>query len=130
MITSTNLYLFFTISSILTLSKILFSIFICSSGLFLVFYLMSCSDDKYNEKSKITMMYFKYLKISTISTILSCFLIIFIPTKQEFAMIYIIPKIANSETLSKISQEIPDIVKLSIDGLKSILNSVDKTESK
>ena len=55
-------------------------------------------------------------------------LLIVIPTKKDAAMIYVIPKIAQSETFNALSKETPEITKLALEALKETLHGITKKE--
>ena len=57
---------------------------------------------------------------------ISLFLAIFVPSKKDAAMIYIIPKMAQSETFNAISKETPEITKLALEVLKETLQDMAK----
>jgi hypothetical protein len=50
---------------------------------------------------------------------------IFAPSSKDFAMMYVIPKIANSKV---IQQDLPDIYEMAINGLKDRLTIKEKKE--
>ena len=52
----------------------------------------------------------------------------FTPSQKEAAMIYIIPKMARSETFNAISKETPEITKLALEALKETLQGMTKKE--
>jgi hypothetical protein len=49
---------------------------------------------------------------------LFCFLILIIPSSKDFAMVYVIPKVANSQMIQK---DIPDIYNLAVSAFKAKL---------
>lgn len=53
---------------------------------------------------------------------------VFIPSKKDSAMIYVIPKMAQSETFNTISKETPEITKLALEALKETLQGMTKKE--
>lgn len=55
-------------------------------------------------------------------------LLMTIPTKKDAAMIYIIPKISQSETFDTLSKETPEITKLALEALKETLTDITKKE--
>jgi len=69
----------------------------------------------------------KWIKNLAISLIISLTAVILIPSKKDAAMIYIIPKMAQSETFTEISKNTPEITKLAIDALKETLQGMNKT---
>jgi len=65
--------------------------------------------------------------------VLSLFPIIafcFTPSQKEAAMIYVIPKMAQSETFNAISKETPEITKLALEALKETLQGMTKKDGK
>ena len=56
-------------------------------------------------------------------------LLIVIPTKKDAAMIYVIPKIAQSETFNALSNETPEITRLALEALKETLQDATKKEA-
>lgn len=55
---------------------------------------------------------------------------VFVPSQKDAAMIYVIPKMAQSETFNAISKETPEITKLALDALKETLQGMAKKEEK
>lgn len=55
---------------------------------------------------------------------------VFVPSKKDAAMIYVIPKMAQSETFNAISKETPEITKLALEALKETLQGMTKNEDK
>ena len=70
----------------------------------------------------------KWIKNLFITFIISLIAIVLIPSKKDAAMVYIIPKMAQSETFTEISKNTPEITKLAIDALKETLQSMNKKE--
>ena len=69
----------------------------------------------------------KFVLFSLFPIIAFCFT----PSQKEAAMIYIIPKMAQSETFNAISKETPEITKLALEALKETLQGMtNKEESK
>lgn len=69
----------------------------------------------------------RWIRNLVITLIISITAIILIPSKRDAAMIYIIPKMAQSETFKEISANTPEITKLAIDALKDTLQGMNKT---
>ena len=69
----------------------------------------------------------RWIRNLVISLIISLIAIVLIPSKKDAAMIYIIPKMAQSETFKEISNNTPEITKLAIDALKETLQGMNKT---
>jgi membrane-associated HD superfamily phosphohydrolase len=70
----------------------------------------------------------KIIKKIIIAFCLFSILLILIPTKKDAAMIYIIPKISQSETFNTLSKETPEITKLALEALKETLLDITKKE--
>lgn len=66
----------------------------------------------------------KFVLFSLLPVIAFCFT----PSQKEAAMIYIIPKMAQSETFNAISKETPEITKLALEALKETLQGMTKKE--
>lgn len=64
----------------------------------------------------------KFVLFSLLPVIAFCFT----PSQKEAAMIYIIPKMAQSETFTAISKETPEITKLALEALKETLQGMTK----
>ena len=60
--------------------------------------------------------------------IASLILWVFVPCQKDAAMIYVVPKMAQSETFNAISKETPEITKLALEALKETLQSMTKKE--
>ena len=66
----------------------------------------------------------KFVLFSLLPVIAFCFT----PSQKDAAMIYIIPKMAQSETFNAISKETPEITKLALEALKETLQGMTKKE--
>lgn len=60
--------------------------------------------------------------------IVSVILWVFIPCQKDATMIYVVPKMAQSETFNAISKETPEITKLALEALKETLQGMTKKE--
>ena len=60
--------------------------------------------------------------------IVSVILWVFVPCQKDAAMIYVVPKMAQSETFNTISKETPEITKLALEALKETLQGMTKKE--
>lgn len=60
--------------------------------------------------------------------IVSLILLVFVPCQKDAAMIYVVPKMAQSETFNAISKETPEITKLALEALKETLQGMTKKE--
>lgn len=69
----------------------------------------------------------RWIRNLLITFIISLTVAVVIPSKKDAAMIYIIPKMAQSETFKEISNNTPEITKLAIDALKETLQGMNKT---
>ena len=69
----------------------------------------------------------RWIRNLLITFIISLTVAVVIPSKRDAAMIYIIPKMAQSETFKEISTNTPEITKLAIDALKETLQGMNKT---
>lgn len=69
----------------------------------------------------------RWIRNLLITFIISLTVAVVIPSKKDAAMIYIIPKMAQSETFKEISNNAPEITKLAIDALKETLQGMNKT---
>ena len=58
--------------------------------------------------------------------IMSVTLWVFVPCQKDAAMIYVVPKMAQSETFNAISKETPEITKLALEALKETLQGITK----
>lgn len=70
----------------------------------------------------------RWIRNLSITLILSLLFAVLIPSKRDAAMIYVIPKMAQSETFTEISKNTPEITKLALDALKETLQSMNKKE--
>lgn len=68
----------------------------------------------------------KYMYRSCIFGTIAFLLFVLIPTKKDAAMIYVIPKMAQTETFNTISKETPEITKLALEALKETLQGMTK----
>ena len=73
----------------------------------------------------------KYITKKCFPVFVVCILLwVFVPDKKDAAMIYVIPKMAQSETFNTISKETPELTKLALEALKETLQGMTKKESK
>lgn len=70
--------------------------------------------------------FFKRAKNLLLLSLLPMIAFCFTPSQKEAAMIYIIPKMAQSETFNTISKETPEITKLALEALKETLQDMTK----
>ena len=71
----------------------------------------------------------KYITKKCFPVFVVCLLLwVFVPDKKDAAMIYVIPKMAQSETFNAISKETPEITKLALEALKETLQGMTKKE--
>jgi hypothetical protein len=70
----------------------------------------------------------KCFKGLLISFILCMLTVIVVPSKKDIAMIYVIPKMANSQTFKELSDSTPEITKLALEALKETLQGMTKKE--
>lgn len=61
-----------------------------------------------------------------LSVALALSLILLVPSKRDLAIIYVVPKIIQSETIQAISKETPEITKLGLEALKGYLEEIVK----
>lgn len=61
-----------------------------------------------------------------LSVALALSLILLVPSKRDLAIIYVVPKIIQSETMQAISKETPEITKLGLEALKGYLEEIVK----
>lgn len=66
----------------------------------------------------------KFISVFIITLILA----IMMPSKKDIAMIYVIPKMANSQTFKELSDSTPEITKLALEALKETLQGMTKKE--
>lgn len=64
-----------------------------------------------------------------ISVVLALLTILVVPTKRDLAIIYVVPKIVQSETMQTISKETPEITRLGLEALKGYLEEIVKGDS-
>lgn len=69
----------------------------------------------------------RWIRNLFVAFIISLTAVILIPSKKDAAMIYIIPKMTQSETFKEISNNTPEITKLAIDALKETLQGMSET---
>lgn len=86
--------------------------------------LMTGFEDYDNEHTALKKV-FKWL--ITIFIILTSIAVL-TPTKKDIAMIYVIPKMANSQTFKELSDSTPEITKLALEALKETLQGMTKEE--
>ena len=87
-------------------------------------FLMTNSDG-YDEDARMLKKVFKGLLTAFIVCMLTG---IVVPSKKDIAMIYVIPKMANSQTFKELSDSTPEITKLALEALKETLQGMTKKE--
>lgn len=68
-------------------------------------------------------------KKSLLSVVLALSTILLVPNKRDLAIIYVVPKIIQSETMQTISKETPEITRLGLEALKGYLEEIVKGEN-
>ena len=68
------------------------------------------------------------LKKCFLIVVLALLTILTVPTKKDLAIIYVVPKIIQSETLQTVSKETPEITRLGLEALKGYLEAIVKGE--
>ena len=84
--------------------------------------IMSTNEYDKKESEELEKTAKKHLIRSLIPLVLFCLM----PSQQEAAMIYVVPKMAQSETFNAISKETPEITKLALEALKETLQGMTK----
>lgn len=64
-----------------------------------------------------------------LSVVLALSTILLVPNKRDLAIIYVVPKIVQSETMQTISKETPEITRLGLEALKGYLEEIVKGEN-
>lgn len=82
----------------------------------------------FDERYELDSWWKKIGKKTVFAFCLFSMLFIVIPTKKDAAMIYVIPKIAQSETFNALSNETPEITRLALEALKETLQDATKRE--
>lgn len=118
------IYLWTRLDIIVILFGILSAVFLFVLSLLCMAY---CGCDKNNDKDTIKFLK-KIIPKFFLSFIVFLCLAILLPMKKDAAMIYIIPKMAQSETFNAISKETPEITKLALEALKETLQGMTKKE--
>lgn len=81
----------------------------------------------WNELKEIKENFFKVAKIVFFVTAFLSMVLIFLPTKQDMAMIYIVPAVVNNENV----QQLPnDMVELAKQGIEKLLDNPIETAKK
>lgn len=86
------------------------------------------ASDTYSREEE--MKFYKKAKKFLLLSLLPILIFCFTPSQKEAAMIYVIPKMAQSETFNAISKETPEITKLALEALKETLQGMTKKENK
>lgn len=74
------------------------------------------------EDSDINVRFLKS-KITIILASISILILLFVPSKKDAAVIYVLPKIANSEIVQSIPEDLTELYKVGIKELKDSLSS-------
>lgn len=82
----------------------------------------------YSPDDKSLALFKKGMRVLFPTVIIFMLMGVFIPTKKDAAMIYVIPKMAQSETFNAISKETPEITKLALEALKETLQGMTKED--
>ena len=73
--------------------------------------------------------FYRYMTKKCLPVSVVCLLLwVFVPSQKDAAMIYVIPKMAQSETFNAISKETPEITKLALEALKETLQGMTKED--
>ena len=115
--TNLTIYLWTRLDILLTLSILTTCISIVLLGA-----IVGCTDETPQKDKR------RWIRNLSITLILSLLFAVLIPSKKDAAMIYVIPKMAQSETFNEISKNTPEITKLALDALKETLQSMSKKE--
>lgn len=73
--------------------------------------------------------YKNIFKKCLLSVVLALLTVLVVPTKRDLAIIYVVPKIVQSETMQTISKETPEITRLGLEALKGYLEEIVKGDS-
>lgn len=103
-----------------------FFIFLSVVFLFGAFICVLFASDTYSQEEEIK--FHKKAKNFVLLSLLPVIAFCFTPSQKESAMIYIIPKMAQSETFNAISKETPEITKLALEALKETLQGMTKKD--
>ena len=105
-----------------------FFIFLAVGFLFGAFICVLFASDTYSQEEEIK--FYKKAKNFVLLSLLPVIAFCFTPSQKDAAMIYIIPKMAQSETFNAISKETPEITKLALEALKETLQGMTKKDGK
>lgn len=100
----------------------------CISGIAISAIIFGISMFAAAEVDELDIWWTMFAKKIIFAVVLFSVLLIAIPTKKDAAMIYVIPKISQSETFSALSKETPEITKLALEALKETLQDITKKE--
>lgn len=100
----------------------------CIAGFVISLIIFGISLPLFDESGDIDFWWKKIGKKMIFTFCLFSMLFIVIPTKKDAAMIYVIPKIAQSETFNALSNETPEITRLALEALKETLQDATKRD--
>lgn len=103
-----------------------FFILLAVGFLFGAFICVLFASDTYSQEEEIK--FHKKAKKFVLFSLLPVIAFCFTPSQKDAAMIYIIPKMAQSETFNALSKETPEITKLALEALKETLQGMTKKE--
>lgn len=86
--------------------------------------------DSYQPDEKKLAKCWKGCKRSVTAIIIAASLFLVIPNSKDAAMIYVVPKMAHSETMQEIAKATPEITKLGLDVLKEKLSQLTRKENR
>lgn len=104
---STFLYLIFSLYSLGQTIQVLFWTFFVIASIACIIYFFGNDFDEFIDKFKLLKIKKIYLIISIITLIFTCF----VPSKEDLVEIYLIPKIANNELIKNVPDYIQQYIK-------------------
>lgn len=125
------LYLFTRLDSFCSLLSGLAAVsIICLFVLSMLYLIFKKLDGRYYdaEEERYVKVYEKHIKKLLRLVFILATLKMLIPSSKEAALIYVIPKLSNSEITDKLKKDVPDIYNLAMEAIKEKIIDSSKTE--
>jgi hypothetical protein len=105
-------------------TSITFSILCGIASIMITIGYYATAEEEYQEKEHKILG--RFLPIVPMIFVLSILLALFVPTSKEYAMMKVLPKLANSEISQQIQKDMPEMYTLAKDALKEMIKPAEK----
>ena len=95
-----------------------------ASVMLCIAYFVHLTDEEYNKKELSVLR--KLFPSVPVIWVLCLLAAVFVPTSKEYAMMKVLPKLANSEISQQIQKDMPEMYTLAKDALKEMIKPAEK----